>query len=239
MRNSKLQNGKANQRQNKEDEACFKISDRFLVKGEIMRKCILALFALCLFVTCSGCATVVTGKYQKIPVTSDPPGVKVRASSGEYVIAPGSFNLKRNEDHTLVAEYPGNEPQQVKLKHGLQGWFWGNILVGGIIGGVVDLASGSCDKLVPDSVHFDFTHAGRAVIDRRKAYLDANPETKEEIAFAISNGLSAKGMSRQELFASLGEHDRAMNSGELIVLVYEGRTPSSYYFKDDILVEAK
>jgi len=187
----------------------------------------------------TGCATIITGKYQNIPVTSEPPGVKVRSSTGEYITTPGSFNLVRNQDHTLLAEYPGSESQQVQLKHGLQGWFWGNILLGGIIGGVVDLASGSCDKLLPKKVHFDFTKAGQAIASRRNSYLDEHPDTKEEIAFAIMHGISAKGMTKQELTASLGEPTRIEDSGNYEDFIYENQEPSTYYFKNGLLAEAK
>jgi len=97
----------------------------------------------------------------------------------------------RNQDHTLVAEYPGAEPQQVELKHKLQGWFWGNILLGGIIGGVVDLASGASGELVPKKVHFDFTSAGQAVASLKHKYLESHPDISEEIRFAILNELAA------------------------------------------------
>jgi hypothetical protein len=102
----------------------------------------------------SGCATVVTGKYQEIPVTSEPTGIKVRTDTGVSIITPGKFSLLRNQNHILVAECPGVEPHQFEIKHKLQGWFWGNILLGGIIGGVVDASSGSSDKLIPNRVHF-------------------------------------------------------------------------------------
>lgn len=204
-----------------------------------MKMLFLLLSGMVVAMWAGGCATVVTGKYQNVPVTSDPPGVKVRASTGEYLITPGSFNLVRNQDHTLVAEYPACEPQQAQLKHGVQGWFWGNILLGGIIGGVVDLASGSCDKLVPKKVHFDFTKVGRAVANRRTSYLEAHPETKEEIKFAIINGIAAKGMTKEELTASLGEPTRVERGGEFEVFVYDNQQPPSYYFKDGLLEEAK
>lgn len=105
-----------------------------------------------------GCATIMTGKYQTIPVTSEPLGATVRTDTGETVIAPGKFNLMRNEEHTLVAEYPGCKPQQLILHNKAQGWIWGNILAGGIIGYAIDKSSGASDELVPKKVHFNFAN---------------------------------------------------------------------------------
>lgn len=187
----------------------------------------------------SGCATIVTGKYQTIPVTSEPPGVKVRSSSGPYIVAPGSFQLRRNEDHTLVAEYPGFEPQQRVLKHKLQGWFWGNVLLGGIIGGVVDLASGASDDLVPDKVHFDFTTTGLAIESRKRSYLESHPDTTDEVRFAILSEMAKKGMTKDELIASFGEPTEIVEEGKYEVFFYDSRKPKSYYFKDGVLEKTK
>ncbi len=109
-----------------------------------------------LIVSLTGCATIMTGKYQSVPVTSDPPGVKVRADTGETIITPGKFNLIRNEEHTLMAECPGYDSQQLKLHNKAQGWVWGNILFGGGIGLVVDCVSGASDELIPKEIHFSF-----------------------------------------------------------------------------------
>ena len=105
-----------------------------------------------------GCATIMTGKYQSIPVTSDPPGAKVRADTGEMIVTPGKFHLIRNEVHVLLAEYPGYEQQQLKLHNKAQGWVWGNILLGGGIGLIVDCASGASDELIPKEAHFNFVN---------------------------------------------------------------------------------
>lgn len=201
-----------------------------------------ALLAMSLFLVVmwsSGCATIVTGKYQNIPVTSEPPGAKVRSDTGVSIVTPGKLDLRRNQDHTLVAEYPGCEPQQRELKHGLQGWFWGNILLGGIIGGVVDLASGASDKLQPSTVHFNFTPTGQAAANRQRSYIESHTETREDVRFAILNELAKKGMTKEELMASLGKPDLIEQEDENEVFVYNNRKPQRYYLTDGILQEAK
>jgi len=204
-----------------------------------MRKTLLLLILFLIAMWSSGCATIVTGKYQHIPVTSEPPGVKVRSDTGVSITTPGSFDLRRNQDHTLVAEYTGCEPQQKELKHGLQGWFWGNILLGGIIGGVVDIASGASDKLQPEKIHFDFTATGKAAANRQRSYLESHPETSEEVRFAILNELAKKGMTKEEFIASLGKPDFIEHDGNYEVFVYNDRKPQHYYLRNETLVKAK
>jgi len=187
----------------------------------------------------SGCATVVTGKHQKVPVSSIPSEAEVKADNGVTITTPGSFKLLRDEDHVMVAEYPGCEPQQIELKHKLQGWFWGNILAGGVIGGIVDISSGASDKLVPENVHFDFTELGQAVAKRKQSYLRACPETKEKNRFAIQNSLSTKGMNKNELIASYGMPEKIYKEKKYEVFVYNNHEPKSYYFKKGILKKTK
>jgi len=207
-------------------------------KGCKMKKPILT-FLLCTFVFLTGCATIVTGKYQNIRVTSEPQGVRVRSDTGASITTPGSFDLSRNQDHTLVAEFQGCESQQKELKHKLQSWFWGNIFLCSIIGGIVDLASGSCYELHPEKVHFDFTSAGQAAANRQRSYLESHPDTDEEVRFAILNELARKGMTKEELMASLGKPDMIDQEQDYEVFVYNERKPQRYYLKNETLGKVK
>ncbi|OHB83061.1 MAG: hypothetical protein A2Z38_04510 [Planctomycetes bacterium RBG_19FT_COMBO_48_8] len=78
------------------------------------------------------------------------------ADNGTTITTPGFIVLARKTEHTLVAEYSGHENQQVKLEKKLNNWVWGNILIGGIIGIVIDMVSGSINQLNPKEVHFKF-----------------------------------------------------------------------------------
>jgi hypothetical protein len=135
----------------------------------------------------SGCATIFTGKYQNVTVTSEPSGAMVSAGNGLSLTTPGSFKLARNQCYTLTAEYPGAEPQQKKLKRVVQGWFWGNILMVSATGCAVDLTSGSAYKLVPDKVNFDFTNIGIAAVNCKCLYLETYPDIIDQIRFAGLN----------------------------------------------------
>jgi len=204
------------------------------VEWRKVKKPILTLL-LCAFVFLTGCATVMTGKYQNIPVTSEPPGIKVRSCTGVSLTTPGSFELVCNKDYTLFAEYSGCEPQQKELKHKLQGSFWTNTLIWGVTSGAVDLASGASDELLPKKVHFDFTSAGQAAASRQYSYLESNSDTAEEVRFAILNELAKKGMTKEELIASLGKPDLIDQEGESEVFVYNNLKIQRYYLKDGIL----
>lgn len=60
--------------------------------------------------------------------------------------------------YVLTFEKQGYKPVEVSLKRAVDGWIFGNIVFGGLIGLVIDLASGSAYKLTPQEV--------KAVLDK-------------------------------------------------------------------------
>ena len=110
---------------------------------------------LSLVMTVSGCATIMSGNKQKIPVTSRPAGATVTCDNGTMIITPGSVILSTKEVHTLVATLPGYEPQQKALFKKLNNWVFADILWDfGIITIPIDLISGAACELQPKEVRF-------------------------------------------------------------------------------------
>lgn len=216
----------------------YEFFKKYIFREKKMKNLLFCLLFLLILV--SGCAA----KNQNIYVTSDPPSVKVSDVNGVSITTPGIFDLRRNQNHTLVAEYPGVakypgvKTQQREIKHGNQGKFWGNNVLGGITGGVEYTALGSSDKLIPDRVHFDFTITGQSSYERKRKYLEKNP-TDEKICFAIWNELSTKGMNIKQLEASYGPPNQIVQERGYEKFIYNSRTPQFYFFKKEILKKVK
>jgi uncharacterized protein YceK len=114
----------------------------------------------------SGCATIMNGPYQQIPVTSIPPGAIVTTTNyNSWVRTPGILKIERANSTILTARLDGYEPAKQKLEAKLSPWIFGNgagtfsprIIgaVNGILASlIVDLASGSACELTPKEVHF-------------------------------------------------------------------------------------
>lgn len=102
----------------------------------------------------SGCATIVNGPRQDVAMLSTPPGATVKVADLE-TITPGKLTLRRNTDHNAVFMKEGFPERSVQLESRPSWWLLGNALFGGLIGLVVDLASGGGFKLVPDGVDMD------------------------------------------------------------------------------------
>lgn len=119
--------------------------------------------AAALAVALSGCATLFNGQSQAITITSAPEGAQVTVSNraGQRVHVgetPVTLTLKRgagyfkSEVYTLAFSKPGYADQQMTIRGSTSGWYFGNILLGGLIGMLaVDPATGAMYSL-PKSV---------------------------------------------------------------------------------------
>lgn len=201
-----------------------------------MKNVVLIVAGLVLVLSGSGCATIVSGRHQDIRVTSDPPGVRVRADSGVEITTPGELSLTRNRSHTLVAEHQGTEPQQKELQCGMNGWILGNILIGGVVGVVVDLVSGASGQLSPAAVHFDFTETGLLSEKRKNEYLTSHPDLKKTVRTAILYERPYSGMKREELVAAFGEPDQTVEEGKYEKYIYLKRDPQCWYIRNGSVI---
>jgi hypothetical protein len=112
----------------------------------------------------SGCATIVAKSSQEITVTSTPPGAAVTVTNRAGAVVhsgntPLTVTLKKGagyfkpENYTLRFTKDGFEPSELHLKGTVSGWYFGNLVFGGLIGMVaVDPATGAMYKLQPDTV---------------------------------------------------------------------------------------
>lgn len=112
-------------------------------------------FLLALFVM-SGCASIVSGGPQTLPVMSSPPGATcevIDVRSGNVVVktvTPDTLTLKRDAGFFRAAKYKvrisreGYLPHEAHIDAGINGWYFGNLLFGGLPGLLlVDPATGA------------------------------------------------------------------------------------------------
>jgi hypothetical protein len=114
-----------------------------------------ALLAVPVFAT--GCASIINGTTQTIAVDSTPQGanVELHCMSGTVTggRTPTSVSVKRKETSCAVTfSKEGFHPATVRLERELSGWYFGNILVGGVVGFIVDAADGAMFTQSPGEV---------------------------------------------------------------------------------------
>jgi hypothetical protein len=97
---------------------------------------------------------MISGTSQTIGVDSHPAGVTVTVQPGNVkATTPTRLTLKRNESgYRLRFEKDGYEPVDVRLASTTNGWVYGNLLIGGLIGLLIDYSNGAAYALTPDEI---------------------------------------------------------------------------------------
>ncbi len=101
----------------------------------------------------SACATIIHGRSQDVTFASQPPGATVRIDGAVKGVTPTSITLRRNKHYVVTFEKDGYEPEERVLKSKVSPWVLGNVIVGGLVGLVIDLSAGGAWKLSEDEVN--------------------------------------------------------------------------------------
>ena len=108
------------------------------------------LFVLTCFFT--HCATIIHGSRQAVVIVSEPKKATVDIDGINVGRTPYLARLTRKDKHLVIVEMDGYMPYEITLKRKLNGWIFGNFMLGGIIGIAVDAATGSMYSLSPKDV---------------------------------------------------------------------------------------
>lgn len=100
----------------------------------------------------TGCATIVKGTTQNIPISTDPPGAEVTADGQLMGQSPIDITLARKRDHLVTISKEGYTQKSIAITKSTGGAVWGNILAGGLIGWGIDATSGAQYNLSPESI---------------------------------------------------------------------------------------
>ena len=112
----------------------------------------------------SGCATIVHSGPRSIPVASTPAGAKVSIYDRENTLVQtnttpfvasldSKYGYFKGQTYRLVFEMPGYSPAEIKLDASLSGWYFGNLVFGGLIGMlIVDPLTGAMYNLTPEKI---------------------------------------------------------------------------------------
>jgi hypothetical protein len=99
----------------------------------------------------SGCATIVSGGgKQQLTFNSEPPDATVTMAGRALGKTPLTVTVDRAKNMALVVEKEGYKPFTTQLSTRLNSWFWGNILIGGLLGSTTDGVSGAINEYSPD-----------------------------------------------------------------------------------------
>lgn len=147
---------------------------------------------LCLGIVGSGCASIVGGgSTQEVNFQSQPDGALVSLNGNVIGKTPMTTNLKRQSNQTLTFSKDGYQTQTMQLTTSINPWFWGNILIGGLLGSTTDGVSGAVHEYVPGKYYVTLPPSGGmsvlTVPALSPAATGAQGKVKEFIVLEYSN----------------------------------------------------
>jgi hypothetical protein len=130
-----------------------------------------------------GCASIVHSGNRSININTEPVGAKATMSKPDGTVVsvqttPCTFSLDpkrgyfKGQDYTLMLELKGYKTTEVAFHHELSGWYFGNIVFGGLIGMViVDPITGSMWNITPDKIDQPLSSSQAALIREHKGFV--------------------------------------------------------------------
>ena len=115
-----------------------------------------------------GCATIVSGTTQEMTFQSEPEGALVKVDGRPLGKTPITIQLDRKSSQALSFELEGYKTVNMPLTTTLEPWFWGNIVIGGLIGSTTDGISGAVYEYSP-SQYFVSMHPVNGIDKPQKA----------------------------------------------------------------------
>jgi hypothetical protein len=108
----------------------------------VLRVSVLGTLGLALALT-SGCATIMAGGPDHVPVSTNPPGATVFVDNMPVGTTPMMVTLNRETSSGMIRlEMAGFQPITVVRAKDIQGWFWVNVCLLSLLGVIVDVATG-------------------------------------------------------------------------------------------------
>lgn len=129
---------------------------RFLIQSSL---------SLSLLVT--GCVSIVDGGPSWLEVETNPENVEVSLTKlhndvTTELVTPFRVELDKGSDYQLVIDTPNYRSEQVFIDRKINGWFWGNILLGGPIGMAIDYANDNMWEHNPTLITLDLQRLSSA-----------------------------------------------------------------------------
>ena len=149
-------------------------------------RCALAMGIVGASLFAGGCASIVHGGNRSISIATQPPGAtaSVRKTGGDVmdVVAvektPCTVSLDpkkgyfAGQSYTLRLEMAGYKTTEMELTSKMSGWYWGNLLFGGLIGMLaVDPATGAMWNIEPEKIDRKLASGQSAMIKNKTGFV--------------------------------------------------------------------
>lgn len=120
------------------------LTSRFVILGGIL-------------VLQSACATIIKGPKQLINIDSNVRDAEVMVNGATMGRTPFNGPIPRGSSTQVTIKKDGYYAKTITLATETETAFWGNILIGGVLGSSTDSASGAMNKYSPATFQIDLT----------------------------------------------------------------------------------
>lgn len=184
---------------------------------------------VCFSLLISACATIVDGKRETVSFSSEPPGAQIIINGKAMGMTPASIVLERGDydKANVVFKKEGYQDQQATIQTSLNGWFWGNIILGGLIGSTTDSLSGAMWKFAPNSYFASLPPLNKSQLEMDRWGYETHVRkfilmSHERLAFDFARG---EGEHLASLYELLGVNEGQRNDAleALRVLAMENK----------------
>lgn len=153
-----------------------------------------ALFALVIIANglFTGCASVIKGARQEIPISSDPTGALVIVDGKSNGTTPAKINLTRKHRHAVTLEKEGYITENISIEPKMGLAVAGNIIAGGLVGWGVDAITGAQYNLKPDSINVALRPGWDPVAREPREFAISAPERTEPAQTETVSAKAAK-----------------------------------------------
>jgi len=107
-----------------------------------------------------GCASIVKGTTQTVPIASNPEGADILVDGQLVGQTPASVEIKRKRDHIVTLRKTDYRTVSIPVVKKIGGAVWGNILAGGLIGWGIDASTGAQYNLIPETITITLERMG-------------------------------------------------------------------------------
>lgn len=157
-------------------------------------------------VSLSGCATVINGTSQDVAFNSQPDGAIVELQTGQNCVTPCTFSMKRGDDAEIRISKPGFQPVSIYVQSRLAGSTFGNIILGGGIGAVVDGSNGASNRLYPNPVYVRLVPVGSSdeavLLDKDGQVISTVAAHNAEVGEDVRQGIEGQGLAPRSTAAT-------------------------------------
>jgi hypothetical protein len=150
----------------------------------------------------TGCASIISGTTQEVSFHSNPEGATVTVDGKTLGSTPLAFPLKKSKYREVVFQKDGYKTLTLPMESRLNGWFWGNILFGGLVGSTTDGISGAANEYSPGQFMVSLEPSNASPIERETVKSDEQ-KAREFIIIAYGNLVP-------ELASGQGEYLRSL-----------------------------